>query len=88
MIDINLSLHARTKGKTSCTTVTHEVVFPTGLQVIESKAGSRPTIGGTVKQLLNEDGWRGFYRGLGPRFLSMSLWGTSMIVTYEFLSMF
>lgn len=45
-----------------------------------------PTVRQTVKQLLKEEGWRGFYKGLGPRFLSMSLWGTSMITTYEFLS--
>lgn len=57
----------------------------TRLQVIEGKGGHKPTIRDTVKQLMNEDGWKGFYRGLVPRFLSMSLSGTSMIVTYEFL---
>ncbi|MCO5597164.1 hypothetical protein L7F22_051240 [Adiantum nelumboides] len=57
----------------------------TRLQVMENKEGHKPTIIGTAKQLINEDGWRGFYRGLGPRFLNMSLWGTSMIVTYEYL---
>ena len=40
-----------------------------------------------VKRLVAEDGWKGFYRGLGPRFFSMSVWGTSMIVAYEYLSM-
>ena len=40
----------------------------------------------TTRLLLDEDGWRGFYRGFGPRFLNMSLWGTSMIVTYELIS--
>lgn len=39
-----------------------------------------------VKRLIAEDGWKGFYRGLGPRFLSMSMWGTTMIVSYEYLS--
>ena len=39
-----------------------------------------------VKELINEDGWKGLYRGLGPRFFSMSAWGTSMILTYEYLS--
>ncbi|XP_031395052.1 solute carrier family 25 member 44 [Punica granatum] len=38
-----------------------------------------------VKQLIKEDGWKGLYRGLGPRFFSMSAWGTSMILTYEYL---
>lgn len=40
-----------------------------------------------VRRLIAEDGWKGLYRGLGPRFLSMSAWGTSMIVAYEYLSM-
>ncbi|XP_054803100.1 uncharacterized protein LOC129306496 [Prosopis cineraria] len=38
-----------------------------------------------VKDLINEDGWKGLYRGLGPRFFSMSAWGTSMILAYEYL---
>lgn len=39
-----------------------------------------------VKRLIAEDGWKGLYRGLGPRFVSMSTWGTSMILAYEYLS--
>ncbi|RZB71007.1 Solute carrier family 25 member 44 isoform A, partial [Glycine soja] len=38
-----------------------------------------------VKDLITEDGWKGVYRGLGPRFFSMSAWGTSMILAYEYL---
>ncbi|XP_011085602.1 solute carrier family 25 member 44-like [Sesamum indicum] len=38
-----------------------------------------------VKSLIADDGWTGFYRGLGPRFFSMSAWGTSMILAYEYL---
>ncbi|ESW23366.1 hypothetical protein PHAVU_004G041200 [Phaseolus vulgaris] len=38
-----------------------------------------------VKDLIIEDGWKGLYRGLGPRFFSMSAWGTSMILAYEYL---
>lgn len=45
----------------------------------------RPTARQVVKQLIAEDGWTGFYRGLGPRFVSMSAWGTSMILAYEYL---
>lgn len=41
-----------------------------------------------VRNLIAEDGWTGLYRGLGPRFFSMSAWGTSMILTYEYLSMY
>ncbi|KAL3568107.1 hypothetical protein D5086_030758 [Populus alba] len=39
-----------------------------------------------VKSLIKDDGWTGFYRGLGPRFFSMSAWGTTMILAYEYLS--
>lgn len=39
-----------------------------------------------VKGLIMDEGWKGLYRGLGPRFFSMSAWGTSMILTYEYLS--
>jgi solute carrier family 25 protein 44 len=40
-----------------------------------------------VTNLIRDDGWTGFYRGLGPRFVSMSAWGTTMILAYEYLSM-
>lgn len=46
----------------------------------------RPSVVKTTKKLLREDGWWGFYRGFGPRFLNMSLYGTTMIVTYELIS--
>lgn len=72
-------------GAASSVVTTPLDTIKTRLQVMETKGGQKPTIVGTVKQLINEDGWKGFYRGLGPRFLSMSLWGTSMIVTYEYL---
>ncbi|KAL5153123.1 Solute carrier family 25 member 44 [Glycine soja] len=39
-----------------------------------------------VKDLIAEDGWKGVYRGLGPRLFSTSAWGTSMILAYEYLS--
>ena len=46
----------------------------------------RSSVKQVVKDLISEDGWKGFYRGFGPRFFSMSAWGTSMILTYEYLS--
>jgi hypothetical protein len=49
---------------------------------------NKPKAGQVVKKLIAEDGWKGLYRGLGPRFFSSSAWGTSMIVCYEYLSMF
>lgn len=48
----------------------------------------RPSVMKTIKALLKAEGWRGFYRGFGPRFLNMSLYGTTMIVTYELISMY
>nr|KYP62549.1 Solute carrier family 25 member 44 [Cajanus cajan] len=59
----------------------------TRLQVMDNYGSGRPSVLKTAKSLLKEDGWWGFYRGFGPRFLNMSLYGTTMIVTYELISM-
>jgi solute carrier family 25 protein 44 len=56
-------------------------------KVMDNYGSGRPSVLKTTKTLLKEDGWRGFYRGFGPRFLNMSLYGTTMIVTYELISM-
>jgi len=72
-------------GATSSIATTPMDTIKTRLQVIVNVGEGHPTVRQTVKQLLKEEGWRGFYKGIGPRFLSMSLWGTSMITTYEFL---
>ncbi|XP_024935290.1 uncharacterized protein LOC107433322 isoform X1 [Ziziphus jujuba] len=58
----------------------------TRLQVMDDYGVGRPSVFKTTKTLLKEDGWWGFYRGFGPRFLNMSLYGTTMIVTYELIS--
>ncbi|KAI9195859.1 hypothetical protein LWI28_018817 [Acer negundo] len=57
----------------------------TRLQVMDNFGAGRPSVLKTTKTLLKEDGWWGFYRGFGPRFLNMSLYGTTMIVTYELI---
>ncbi|KAJ6910195.1 hypothetical protein NC652_021012 [Populus alba x Populus x berolinensis] len=57
----------------------------TRLQVMDNYGSGRPSVLKTTKTLLKEDGWWGFYRGFGPRFLNMSLYGTTMIVTYELI---
>ncbi|ESR33916.1 hypothetical protein CICLE_v10006822mg [Citrus x clementina] len=44
-----------------------------------------PTVGQAVKSLVKEGGWMACYRGLGPRWASMSISATTMITTYEFL---
>ncbi|OVA08902.1 Mitochondrial carrier protein [Macleaya cordata] len=60
----------------------------TRLQVLdgENKGGKRPpTIRETVRNLVKEGGWAACYRGLGPRWASMSFSATTMITTYELL---
>ncbi|XP_073276692.1 uncharacterized protein [Primulina huaijiensis] len=60
----------------------------TRLQVLDSEESVRsrsPTILQTVKKLLREGGLGACYRGLGPRWASMSMSATTMITTYEFL---
>ncbi|KAF8406846.1 hypothetical protein HHK36_005967 [Tetracentron sinense] len=59
----------------------------TRLQVLDGdENGRRPlTIGQTVRNLVREGGWGACYRGLGPRWASMSMSATTMITTYEFL---
>uniref|UniRef100_A0ACD5Y1G8 Uncharacterized protein n=1 Tax=Avena sativa TaxID=4498 RepID=A0ACD5Y1G8_AVESA len=56
----------------------------TRMQVMDGH-GEPITIGRTVRRLIREGGWGACYRGLGPRWASMSLSATTMITTYEFL---
>lgn len=56
----------------------------TRMQVLD-EGGARPTIRRTVRALLREGGWAACYRGLGPRWASMSMSAATMITTYEFL---
>ncbi|KAM0860591.1 hypothetical protein ACQ4PT_046456 [Festuca glaucescens] len=56
----------------------------TRMQVMDGH-GEPITIGRTVRKLIKEGGWGACYRGLGPRWASMSLSATAMITTYEFL---
>ncbi|KAL5219050.1 hypothetical protein ABZP36_019734 [Zizania latifolia] len=58
----------------------------TRIQVMETEArAARPTLKSTVRGLLKEGGWAACYRGLGPRWGSMSLSAATMVTTYEFL---
>lgn len=60
----------------------------TRLQVLDGEENGqrRPlTVMQTVRNLMNEGGFRACYRGLGPRWVSMSMSATTMITTYEFL---
>ncbi|XP_058228346.1 uncharacterized protein LOC131336496 isoform X1 [Rhododendron vialii] len=67
----------------SCITTPLDTI-KTRLQVMGHE--KRHTVRQVVKGLVVDDGWKGLYRGLGPRFFSMSAWGTSMILAYEYLS--
>ncbi|KAK9105159.1 hypothetical protein Scep_022003 [Stephania cephalantha] len=67
----------------SCVTTPLDTI-KTRLQVMGHE--KRQTATQVVKTLVKEDGCKGLYKGLGPRFFSMSLWGTSMILVYEYLS--
>ncbi|XP_072951341.1 uncharacterized protein [Typha angustifolia] len=66
----------------SCITTPIDTI-KTRLQVMDYQ--KTQTARQIVETLILEDGWKGFYRGLGPRFFSMSAWGTTMIVAYEYL---
>ncbi|KAG4939966.1 hypothetical protein JHK82_045676 [Glycine max] len=59
----------------------------TRLQVLDGDENGRrgPTAMQTVRSLVREGGWMACYRGLGPRWASMSMSATTMITTYELL---
>ncbi|KAJ4889070.1 Mitochondrial substrate carrier family protein [Raphanus sativus] len=61
----------------------------TRLQVLDTEENGRRramTVMPTVKSLMKEGGGFGAcYRGLGPRWVSMSMSATTMITTYAFL---
>lgn len=60
----------------------------TRLQVLDNEENGRgrgPTVAQTMRNLVREGGWTACYRGLGPRWASMSMSATTMITTYEFL---
>ncbi|XP_057522098.1 uncharacterized protein LOC130802187 isoform X2 [Amaranthus tricolor] len=66
----------------SCITTPLDTI-KTRLQVMGDE--NRQNAVRVVKKLVADEGWKGLYRGLGPRFFSMSAWGTSMILAYEYL---
>ncbi|XP_047939722.1 solute carrier family 25 member 44-like [Salvia hispanica] len=57
----------------------------TRLQVLDGGCGRTLTAVQTVRNLVKEGGLGACYRGLGPRWASMSISATTMITTYEFL---
>ncbi|KAK9073860.1 hypothetical protein SSX86_006454 [Deinandra increscens subsp. villosa] len=58
----------------------------TRLQVLDGEGcNGRGSVGKTIRKLMKEGGLSSCYRGLGPRWVSMSMSATTMITTYEFL---
>ncbi|KAI3715324.1 hypothetical protein L6452_22303 [Arctium lappa] len=58
----------------------------TRLQVLDGEGSNgKPSIAQTIRNLVKEGGLSACYRGLGPRWASMSMSATTMITTYEFL---
>lgn len=61
----------------------------TRLQVLDGDrngpGGRRPTVAQTVRDLVKEGGLAACYRGLGPRWASMSMSAATMVTTYELL---
>eukprot|EP00238_Polyblepharides_amylifera_P001793 CAMPEP_0196572728 /NCGR_PEP_ID=MMETSP1081-20130531/2717_1 /TAXON_ID=36882 /ORGANISM="Pyramimonas amylifera, Strain CCMP720" /LENGTH=345 /DNA_ID=CAMNT_0041890141 /DNA_START=45 /DNA_END=1082 /DNA_ORIENTATION=+ len=47
--------------------------------------GVKPSLRGITEELLRSQGFRGLYRGVGPRMLNTALWATCMVSSYEFL---
>lgn len=60
-------------------------VIKTKLQVGREAGGQHLTITGIVKDLNTTSGLSGFFRGLGPRIVYMSVWGTVLSSAYEML---
>ena len=81
-------------GATSGFLTTPLDIVKTRLQVLSgpraaASAGSgervRHTFWSTAAELYREHGALGFFRGVRPRMTSVSIWGTTMVTTYEFL---
>ena len=77
-------------GCTSASLTTPLDVVKTRLQTRDSSkgqgaAGIAPTWRSTAAELLKNEGPKGLFRGVVPRMVSTSIWGTAMVTTYEFL---
>eukprot|EP00216_Chloropicon_sp_CCMP2111_P000105 CAMPEP_0198239054 /NCGR_PEP_ID=MMETSP1446-20131203/4577_1 /TAXON_ID=1461542 ORGANISM="Unidentified sp, Strain CCMP2111" /NCGR_SAMPLE_ID=MMETSP1446 /ASSEMBLY_ACC=CAM_ASM_001112 /LENGTH=334 /DNA_ID=CAMNT_0043921597 /DNA_START=476 /DNA_END=1480 /DNA_ORIENTATION=- len=74
-------------GCTTSTITTPLDVIKTRVQVVgETRAwSSTSSFLPAVKALVKSEGLGGLYRGLFPRMASSALWGSSMVLSYEFL---
>lgn len=73
-------------GATSGFMTTPLDIVKTRLQVLSGAPGGRShTFASTAAELYREHGASGFLRGVRPRMMSVAIWGTTMVTTYEFL---
>ena len=79
-------------GATSGFMTTPLDIVKTRLQVLSGPQGGasgvpgvRHTFWSTAAELYRQHGASGFFRGVKPRMMSVSIWGTTMVTTYEFL---
>jgi solute carrier family 25 protein 44 len=79
-------LSAACAGGVAAIVTTPLDTIKTRFQVMESDENRKPpTVRETLRTLLKEGGWKACYKGLGPRWATMSMSATTMITTYEFL---
>jgi solute carrier family 25, member 44 len=57
----------------------------TRLQVMGGAGAGAPSLAAAARKLVHEGGWSACYRGLGPRWASMTLSSATMVTAYEFL---
>lgn len=80
-------------GCTSASLTTPLDVVKTRLQTRDSSiytaggsgTAAAPTWRSTAAELIKNEGPKGLFRGVVPRMVSTSIWGTVMVTTYEFL---
>jgi len=78
-------------GCTSASITTPLDVVKTRLQTRDSgssgtgRGSVAPTWRSTAAELIKNEGPKGLFRGVAPRMVSTSIWGTVMVTTYEFL---
>ncbi|MQL79218.1 hypothetical protein Taro_011666 [Colocasia esculenta] len=74
---------AAVAGGVSAVTTMPLDTIKTRMQVVEGEEGK--SVWRTVRALVREGGWAACYRGLGPRWASMSMSAVTMVTTYELL---
>lgn len=52
---------------------------------VREEGAEKPSFVGIGRRLLEEEGFKGLYRGVLPRVANVMLWGTCMVSAYEFL---